>query len=157
VASGDIDIRMIGDKELERKFLALSSEKTQARILRLGMRKAAERIKNYTLINLSGRLVDEDTGRLVNAIESEKPTQFKDRAVFVAGVKLPEPSKLGIPKTEGTKKPGYYPAVLEYGSAKRGLAPRAPFRRAIDEHRAAELQRLGVDIGKAVERAAAKK
>ena len=52
----------------------------------------------------------------------------KRRGLIGASVRTPARDKLDIDKDDR----GYYPAVLEYGSAKRNIAPRAYLRKAKD-------------------------
>ena len=67
------------------------------------------------------------------------------------GLELPQRSDLGIP--EGDKY--YYPLAVEYGHTN---APAHPYiRPAIDDYREEEFAKLASDIGKGIEREAAKR
>lgn len=147
------DISMTGDKALGEMFGKLP-EKMQKKVARKAMKNAAEQIRTRLLINLSGRVLQEQTGELVSAFETAKVTTRLNKDGVVSGVKLPERSKLGI--SAGEK--WYYPMALEYGGVRNGKRFSAhPFMRpAIDEQRDRLLRQIGKDIRVGITREAIK-
>ena len=153
------DIAMVGDKALKAAFEALPGD-LQKRVGRAALRKSAERAKVAVLLNLSGRKVDEQTGRLVNAFENTSVKTQRRGPVILAALPLPTRDKLNIPPTDKT----YYPTAVEYGhklvrgGKAVGRVPAHPYMRpAVDENRERELRLIGRDIGKGIEKAARKR
>lgn len=121
------DIRLVGDKELQRAFKRLEVQ-MQRRIVRAGMRAAARKARDYVVANLSGRLVDVITGRTLAAFRRMRIRQRSRRGLVLLGLELPSRAELGI---DASAK-HYYPAALEYGHG--SVAPRSFVRKAVDEH-----------------------
>lgn len=146
----DFRVRLDGGRALERKFKRFP-DKLQARIRRKALKASVLRLQQEMLINLSGRVANEQTGTLVNALESEKPTARtrKRKGIVSSGIRMPSRARLGIRK--GDKH--YWPLALEYGH--RGPKGKGKFvrarkfaRRAIDDHIGREVLLLGRDIGR---------
>lgn len=154
MSSGMFELKLFGDKQLTKQLGRLPFA-LQQKILRKTFRDSLKRLKTEILINLSGREVQERTGRYVNAMERQNPRiSFTKDGAVLAGMKMPTRPALGI-----SDKGGYYPAALEYG-VKRG--PRqfdafAPIRKAANARQDAELRRIGDEIGAGIAKEAAKK
>lgn len=144
-----VDIRVLGVPELEKELRRLE-DKTQRKIVRQALRKSAKRTKDRIIDNLSGEKVQVRTGQLRQAFK-DAPIRGTTRRGFTrVGVVFPERGALGI----DAKDKHYYPTAVEYG---HGTVPPHPFLRpAIDEHKQSEFDRIGKDIGKAIEREAGK-
>lgn len=142
--------------QLLLKQLGRLPEVMRKKVVRPAFRRALKRVKNAILINLSGRVVQEQTGRYVNAMERQNPriSLTQDGAV-IGGMQMPKRSALGI---EPDAK-GYYPAAVEYGVKKgpRQFDALSPIRDAVNDNQEAELKRLGDEIGAGILREAAKK
>ena len=153
-----IDISIFGNKELERA-LAQFEPKVQKRVVRRVLRRSAERIKLAVMLNWSGRVVQEDTGKTVDAIEAksikfERGGRFGLRAVWY----LPRRDELGIPEWPYE---WYYPFAVEYGYTRTARAPvtvppKPPIRRAVNDNMEREHARMERDLGKGIEREARK-
>lgn len=146
------DLRLIGDKDAQRTFRGLARE-LQVKVLRKSSRASAKRLQTEVLLNVSGRIVNERTGNLANAIEAENPRVIKSgEHVSVVGVRLPPRSAIGV-----TSPTGYYPAILEYGysTAKRRMAAKAIYRRAVDDHADREFRLIARDLRTGVDKIAA--
>lgn len=146
-----IDISMIGDKALEKKFRRLE-DKVQKRIVRKALRASAKRFKARVIENVSGFPVGVRTGRYRAAIKAGKVKAIpRSRGRIGVGIPMPLRSELGISPDDKH----YFPAALEYGS---DTAPARPhFRPAVDEHKSEELRQIGRDIGDGIEREAKRK
>ena len=146
-----IDISMVGDKDLEKKFRRLE-DKVQKRIVRKALRAAAKRIKGRVVAKVSGDPVGVQTGRYRQAIQSTKVVAAKRSPGMISlGLPMPFREALGI----SPKDRHYFPAALEYGSDNASARPH--FRPAVDENRAEEFRQIGRDIGTGIEREAKRK
>ncbi|NIO43785.1 MAG: hypothetical protein GTO41_28685 [Burkholderiales bacterium] len=145
------ELKMLGDKDLSRKLSHLAN-KGQRKVVGKAMRNSGQRIKTKVLLALSGQILQERTGRLVNALEMQKlrSRTLRSKQMYIVGLPLPTRAALRIP----VDHKWYYPAALEYGSAKRNIPAFAPFRRTVDANRDAELSRIGEDIGTGIAREA---
>lgn len=140
--SSMFDMRSFGLQELDKAMQGLQHE-VQIKVMRGATRKSAARLQNEILLNASGRIVNEDTGRMVAAFEAEKPGTRKQRdGTIVAFIKLPTREALGIPRYEGDTE--YYPTILEYGQPDQ--PPRPFMRMAVDANYNREIQRLAADL-----------
>ena len=147
------DLRLVGDKEAQRTFKGLARE-LQVKVLRKSAKESAKRLQTEVLLNVSGRIVNERTGKLANAIEAEKPRVIKSgEHTSVVGVRLPPREAVGV-----TSPKGYYPAILEYGysTAKRQMPAKAIYRRAVDDHAEREFRLIARDLRTGVDRIAAR-
>ena len=154
MAAGVFELKLFGDKQLTKQLSRLPFA-LQQKVLRKAFRGALKRVKNEILINLSGRVVQEQTGRYVNAMERQNPRiSFTKDGAVLAGTVMPTRASLGI-----SDKGGYYPAVLEYGVKKgpRQFDAFAPIRKAVNARQDAELRQIGDEIGAGIVREAAKK
>lgn len=144
-----IDIRMFGDKELEKKLGRLADKK-QISVVRSALRKEAKKSKDRIVSNIS-RLGLIDSGRMQAGYYSAKIKSTRSRSLIRIGVENPGREFLGIPP--GSKF--YYPYAVEFGHP--GAKPMPFIRPAIDEHRNKSFHDIGSDIGKGIVRAAKKK
>lgn len=146
-----IDISMVGDKALQKKFKRLEGV-AQKRVIRKALRASAKRIKARVVAKVSGDPVGVQTGRYRQAIKAGKVKAIpRSRGRIGLGIAMPLRSELGISPDDKH----YFPAALEYGS---DTAPARPhFRPAVDEHKTEELRQIGRDIGDGIEREAKRK
>ncbi len=153
-----IDISLVGDKELLKQLANLGKPATQKKAVRPALRKSAKRIKPRVLANLSGSPVAPHTGRLLAAMAAQKVHAIgRSRTVIGAGFDMPTRESLGIDPSDKY----YYPIAVEYGhvrgAGKSAAPPRPYIRPAVDSNRESELNQIGKDIGKGIEKQAAKK
>jgi hypothetical protein len=150
MASKFIEIGMLGDKELARA-LAKLPDKAQSKAVRPALRKATKRIHVGITQAFSGIPVGMDTGRTLTAIAGVAPIKLKIKHGVVGyGILWPTRDELGIsPEDEF-----FYPAVIEYGSAKdpEHYPARAPVRGTVNRMQGAELGTIGRDVAKGIER-----
>lgn len=155
MAAVAFDIKLFGDKELARQLGRLP-EVLQTKILKKSFRASLKRVKTKVLLNMSGGVVQERTGAMVNAFERINPRVALDKdGGIVASMKLPRRAQIDIP----ARAPGYYPTALEYG-VKRGSRPfpaKRMIRGAVNAIQAQELRRIGTEIGNGIAREAAKR
>lgn len=138
------DISVLGDKAVSRA-LDLLPEKSQFNVLRTATRRSNDRLRNDILLNLSGRDVEERTGRYVRAIESQKiRVVVEKKFAVISTLNLPSRASLGI--SPGDK--WYYPAILEYGSPT--MTAKSPIRRAVNQNQDREQGKLVRDISKGI-------
>ncbi len=149
MASSMFDLRSFGLQRLDKAMQGLEHE-VQTKVMRGAVRKSAARLQNEILLNLSGRVVNEDTGTMVTAFEMQKPGTRKQRdGTVVAFIKLPTRAALGIPRHE--KDTEYYPTIVEYGQP--GQPPRPFMRAAVDQNYSREIRMIGDDLAKGIGRA----
>ena len=146
--SSMFDLRSFGLQQLDNAMQGLAHE-VQTKVVRGAIRKSAGRLQNEILLNASGRVVDEDTSRMVTAFEMEKPGTREERdGTVIAFIKLPSRAALGIPRHE--KDTEYYPTIVEYGQPDQ--PPRPFMRMAVDQNYGREIRLIGVDLGKGIGR-----
>ncbi len=146
MAAGGIDIRMIGDKKLSRKFAGLE-RKTQGKIVRPALRNSAKRIKPEIVKRVSGLPVGVVTGRYLAAWQKAKIRRGKGkRGLIRIGIASPTREELGI----SPQDPFYFPNAIEYGH--EGAPPHPHMRPAVDENRGREHRLIGREIGRGIER-----
>lgn len=150
MAKPAIDISLVGS-DILIKQLASFEPKVQKRVVRQTLRKSAKHLKAHIVTNLSGHPVSPDSGRYLAAMTAAKPKALpRSRTMIGVGIAMPYRAELGI-------DPGYkwyYPFAVEYGHDR--APPKAPLRRAIDDHADEEHRFMGRDIGKGVDREARK-
>ena len=143
--------------------LAFLNERCMQRIFKGVCMRAAERAKWRVVANLSGKVLQVDTGEYRNAFAKSEATFGSHRkGKIVVGVAFPTREELGIKPDD----PYFYPAALEYGHAAPGYGRNAPgvpalkrgesspkhvkpyphIRPAIDNHIEAEKIRIGADL-----------
>lgn len=151
MATPVVDIRLLGDKALERKLAALATPASQGRAIRPALKKSAKRLKEYLVVNLSGKVVTPRTGRWLRATIATKVRAIKrSRHQIGSGFPVPTREALGI----DPKDPYYYPFAVEYGHIR---APaKAPIRLAVNENTSQELNRIGIGVGDGIEKEAMK-
>ncbi len=139
------DLKVFGSRELERQMRALPRI-AQDRVMKTALRKAGNRAKNSVLLNLSGNVVQERTGRFVNAME-RLPVRLVRRTdnALVYGWSLPSRAALGLPAGKG----GYYPTALEYDAR---LGPKAPIRKGVNSIQDSATSRAVLDMAGGIER-----
>ena len=130
----DIDISVLGDKELERRFKRYPIQ-TQKKVLRPALRKGAKRSKNRIVDNIKA----DDliySGNMLTAFSKTKiRSQSSSRNLIRIGPVLPTRDEFKISATDKF----FYPAVLE---------KRFHFmRNAIDKFKNQEYRELARDIG----------
>ena len=122
-----IDIRLTGDKELERKLHNLE-EKTEKKIVRGAIRKAAVQAKNQIVQNIVGAgLVD--SGVMLAAYKAAKIKSAGKPGLIRYGPENPPREALGI----HAQDPYYYPYAVEFGHG--NVRPHPFIRPAIDNHK----------------------
>lgn len=138
-------LKILGLKEVQLAFVKLPN-KVQFKIARSMTRRSAVRVQPHLLLALSGNIVNEDTGTLVNAIDAQRaPVQRSRGGSVIAGFTLPTRVELGIPRTEAEKrKTWYYPTVLEYGGP--GHPVFAPWRKTADSRAASEIAKMAAEV-----------
>ena len=137
-----VDISMIGDKALQRKFAKLTPA-IQKKIARKSFRKAAKLIKASARAKVS---VESGALKRGIAVKSAKRKRGRGGQIGIAVV-TPTREKLGI----DASYPWYYPAVIEYGS--KNHAARPYLRPALDSNRRRALALIGDDLREAVREA----
>lgn len=140
-----IDISLTGDKELLKKLARLSTPAAQRKAVIPALRKSDKRLKSQVLANLSGGVVNPQTGRLLSAMAIQKVRAIpRSRSVIGVAFGLPTREELGI----SAEDEWYYPVALEYGHGGPHPAPPHPYmRRAVDSNRERELTAIGAEIG----------
>jgi hypothetical protein len=150
-----IDIRMIGDKELEKLLRKLPDVAAKAAV-RPALRKSAKRLKAHVIHNLSGAVVKPHTGAWLAATIAAKVGPLKRSRVRIGtGWDMPTRAELGI----DPKDTGYYPTHVEFGYTRNNgvqVPGKSPIRSAVNDHAAAELKEIGDDIGKGIVKQAKK-
>lgn len=157
VAKPIVDISLVGDKALI-KGLARFEPRVQKKVVRGALRKSAKRLKAHVIRNLSGDPVKPDSGRYRAGMVAAKIRSLgRSRRLMALGFALPTRAELGI-------APGYewyYPFAVEYGYTRTArapvtVAPKAPIRRAVNEHATEERLVMGREIGAGIKREAKK-
>lgn len=142
-----------GQVGLARMFNSLP-EKVQERVIRPIFEKSVERMKNEVLLNLSGRVVRERTGRYVNAMERKRVNVSVNlqKGTVDATMRTPARALLGI----DPKAKGYYPFAVEYGAKKgpRIWAGKAPIRKGVNRVQQSELNRVTTELARGILREA---
>lgn len=149
-----VDIRLFGDKAL-RKALARLEPKLQKKVFAKTQRLSAKRLRSKITENLSGPVVQRDTGAYADAMRRAPIRAFTNRKKRQKGigVHMPERHLLGIAPDERS----YYPFAIEYGTEKqrggRGPLPAfAPIRRAVNSSARQELARMSTDMREGIEK-----
>lgn len=145
-------LRVLGLKETQLAFVRLPNT-VQFKIARTMTARSAKRVQPFVLLALSGDIVNEKTGTLVNAIERQKaPVRRSRGGSAIAGFTLPTRAELGIPRYPADK--AYYPAVLEYGGP--GHQVFAPWRKTADKRATFEHAAMATEVATRVPREFAK-
>ena len=137
MARDGIDIKLLGDRELERK-LARFERKLQRRIIVRAFKRHLEVVRQRIINHLSGDPVEPRTGRLRSAMATarKRSATRRPRRIVRWGLAWPTRAELGIAPDD----PHFYPAAIEYGTEK---VPAKPFMRpAIDRYRKLDVARL---------------
>lgn len=154
MASPVVDISMFGDKALARG-LARLEPRIQKKVVRQAIRKSAKRVRAHVIANWERT---KDTGQMAEAFKAIKIRAGKrSRHGLRMEYPLPERSLLGI----SPSYKWYPPFAVEYGYTRTARAPvtvppKAPIRRAVNEHTDQEHAIMGREIGKGIEREARK-
>lgn len=145
-AEAFIDIKMLGDKELERALAKLPA-KNERFAVRPALQKSAKRTHAEVIKRLSGHPVTPRSGRLLAAMTAMKPKLLKGARGFLGYVLgLPTRDQLDIDPADKW----FYPAIVEYGHPR--AAPRSYLRAAVDDNLAAERTAIAADIGRGIRR-----
>ncbi len=150
----DVDIRMLGAPELERKLRRLERQ-TQRKLVRQSLRASAKRMKGYLIANIaSGVPPRVREGDLLGAFLGAKVRGYTNRGKIKIGVVPPTRQELSIPADD----PNYYPVAIEYGHASGGVeVPAYPYMRpAVDDHAEIETRLIAQDLGDRIAREASK-
>lgn len=151
-----IDISLLGAKELERKLVRLAG-KDQKAVVRGALGKSQTRIKKAVVAaapvrtdNLPGGQ-SPAPGTLKRALKATKIDRETTRISVAVNWPMPIRSLVGV--APGDKY--YWPAHVEYG---HGNVPPNPYiRGTVNAMEAAEFRKIGSDIGRGIEKKAAKK
>lgn len=137
-----IDISMVGDRQLRKAFAALKLTAAK-KIIRPALRDTAKNVKPLLAAAAPVR-----TGKLQQEMAKAKirSASSAPRKIIRIGVVMPTRAELGIPLDSGGKKFGYYPIILEYGSAKLGIPPMRWIRDTTDRATPLEHKRLRLAI-----------
>lgn len=132
------EIEVVGADELEQAFLQLE-KKDRRRFLRKALREAFKPV-----LREIRAAAPRDRGILARKIK----LRATKRSRSAIGVKIETGTReqLGIPKSEGTKLPGYYPAHVELGTKTRAARPF--MRPALKRMRGGTLQHLELSLWK---------
>lgn len=145
----DVSVLVTGAKEAAMRFARLSDE-TQKRLVVDVTRSSANRVKGKLLQNITGKIVKVRRGAFLKAMKMKKIVLIRNSRQIGAGLRLPTRFQLRIAKDARW----YFPAVLEYGSAKRNIPAYAPMRKTMNEQSAREVLNIGRELGRAIEKAA---
>ena len=154
-----VDISVLGDKALEKKLAALEN-KHQAAAVRSAFGKSGTRLKKAIVAAAPVRSDYEGKGHppgmLKAALKATKLKSFSKFGLIRRFWPLPVRELLGI----GPKEKHYWPAAVEYGHRRKGggrVPPKAYIRGTVNRFQDAEIKRIGQDIGRWIEKKAAKK
>lgn len=140
-------VRVEGLAYLNKKLLELEP-KLQRKTLGKALKKAGKPVLQETK-----RLVPVDTGRLRTALKLRSKGPSKKRP-HQQSVSVATPTRKQL-KMRADEK-GYYPAVLEYGSASRKIQPRPYLRPALANQKEQALATLKSELARGVIEAATK-
>lgn len=137
-----IDITMVGDKQLSRAFRTLKLVAAK-KIVRPALRQTAK-----NMVPLLSTAAPVKTGRLKQEMARAKirSASSAPRKIIRIGVIMPTRAELGIPLDTGGRRFGYYPIILEYGVASRGIPPMRWIRDTTDWATPLEHKRLRLVI-----------
>ncbi len=145
------DMKMVGDKGLRIAMTKLPGE-VQTKVMRGETRKSTQRLHTEVLLNLSGRVLDEESGALVRAYEAQKVrTKVIPGVAVVASFKIPTQPQLGMPRPGRKKDEDHYGMIQELGQPDQ--PPRPFMRKAVNDNEDREHKRIGDGLGKGVTRA----
>lgn len=148
-----ISITFLGDKALERKLKRIPVQ-TGNTIIRRAFRASNKRVRGAVGRALSGEIVSPHTGRWLGSLKGAKIRSSRTGGWYRQGLEMPYREDLGIAADDK----GYYPSAIEYGAPDRqtrGGSPNplrefAPIRKTVNAVQAAELKRIGDDIGNGI-------
>lgn len=150
MAKPGIDITCLGDRELSR-MLAKLPMAAQKKVIRPALRKAAKRVHEYVIRNISGVPVAVRTGRYLTAwAHSKVRTASYTRNLIRLGLNWPLREELGIHPSDKF----FYPTAIEYGHKR--APPHPHLRPAVDVHKQSEHRRIARDIGAGIVKQAKK-
>lgn len=144
----EIDIRMLGDLELDKilKRLPIAAQK---KLVRQSLRSEAKEVKARIVQNIF-KLNLIKTGVMLAAYQKAKVKSQGNRNLIRLGVENPTRDDLGI----NPEDKFYYPYAVEFGG---GNGPPKPFiRPAINDHKDKSIIDIGRDLGNRIEREARK-
>lgn len=145
------DMKMVGGKSIERAMVKLPGE-VQTKVMRGEVRKSGNRLHTEVLLNLSGRVLDEESGRLVAAYEAQKvKTKVIPNVAVLAFFKIPTQPQLGMPRPGRKEDKDHYGMIQEFGQPDQ--PPRPFMRKAVNDNEEREHKRIGNGLGKGVTRA----
>ncbi len=131
------DIRVFGDKELERAFGKLTRRLQRKYIVRV-FKQHLEVVRSRIIGFLSGHPIEVRTGRLLSAMTNarKRPSTRRPRALVRWGIEWPTRQELGI----DAEDPHFFPSALEYGTST--MRARPFMRPAIDNFRKLDIARI---------------
>ena len=144
------DMTMLADKSIRRAMARLPGE-VQKKVMRREVRRSGLRLHTELLLNLSGRVLDEDTGRMIAAFEGQTVrTKLQSDGTVVASIKIPTQPEMGMPRPGRTEDVDHPATIQEYGQP--GQPPRPFMRKAVDDNADREHERIAVGLGNGVTR-----
>lgn len=154
MAQSFISIEMLGDKQLQAALDALA-KKDAKRLTTQSLRVGTKHLHKMVL-----QAVPRDTGLLYSLMsrlqQTVKAIKRTRRGFF--GFRVETPRRADFPpNTPGITDKWYYPAILEYGSKKRGTRPHPYLRDTTDEQRLVVLNIVKAELKKRLEEFVAKR
>lgn len=139
-----LNLELLGADELVAKLRAFP-EVIEKKIVRQAIRKAVKPIMATAKEN-----APVDTGKMRDTIRLRALKRRRNRVGFaiITGTR----EELGIP----SDYEWYYPSIVELGDGTGNHPPTRFLRNAMDAHRESALAQLRMDIGRGIEREAAK-
>ena len=142
----NIDISILGDKELQKKLDALEKG-VAAKAVRPALRKESYRTRKRIVGNIQAEGLIK-TGVMVAAYAAAKVKSAGRRGIIRIGVENPTRAQLGIDADDQY----YYPYAVEFGHD--DVEPKPFIRPAIDEHKPQSLAAIARDIAAGILRLA---
>lgn len=136
-----IEIDLPDAKQLERRLDRIGNL-AAGKAIRKAMRKAWRPV-----LDTAKAIVPYETGALHDELKLKALRRSRTRAGIE--VATPERANLGIDSDD----PGYYPAILEYGSTRTGQIAYPYLRPAFDQNRQSSLRIFETELARAVREA----
>lgn len=143
LGGGVVEMAVFGDRALGIQLEGLGRRANP--VTRTVLRKSARRLRSA----IASR-TPVDRGDLKREMKRAKIVSQGGRRGIRIGVAMPEREALGIP----ADAKGYYPAVIEYGSKKRGIPANSYIRGTVNAQEPAEIAQIAIDLGRAISREA---
>lgn len=143
--AGGIDITLLGDKALQKKFAKLHL-KAQKKVFLKANRKAAK-----VLLKSIKSKAPVDTGALKRNIKIRKIDRSRTKIGLT--IRTGTREEMGISE----KSKWYYPAIVEYGNPKKQLPAKSYMRAGFNSAESQARKVLASEIGSGIERVAKEK